>query len=209
MAGYYPYDLEELLEASEFDEFDDEDEFENIDEAEDFDEARRRRRGSRLRRPPLRTAKRGGAVPRRPAPGHVTKGELAATAKRLDAKIGTNATAIKTLDRRLNGLSADHNKLRTDVTKLQGSINDVRNMSMLMPLLSSQRTRDVSAAVAGTGIQAGDKVVVDSGDAMSKLLPLLMFSGSMGGSSGGSSGGMFGGDSGGLMMVAMIMAMQK
>ena len=60
-------------------------------------------------------------------------------------------------------------------------------------------------------IPAGSKVVVDTGDSFSKMLPLLMFSGAFGGggsSSGGQSGGMFGGDSGGIMMVAMMIAMQ-
>jgi hypothetical protein len=201
MAGYFPYELDELLESPELEGFE---EYEESD-----DEARRRPRPG-LRRPPVRTAKRGGAVPQRPSPGFATKAELAATANRLDGRIGVNSTAIKTVEGRTNTLTAEQAKLRTDVNKLQGSINDVRNMAMLMPLLSSQKTRAVTTPPAGTELQSGDKVVVDAGDSFSKMLPMLMFSGSFGGSSGGGhSGGMFGGDGGGMMMAMMMMAMHN
>ncbi|HEV8694628.1 MAG TPA: hypothetical protein VGQ93_10695 [Lysobacter sp.] len=194
----FPYELDELIhEADEY-------AFES-DESDESDEARRGRGG---RRPPVRTARRGNAVPQRPASGFATKAELTATANRLDARIATNSNAVKTLEGRVNTVSSDTGKLRTDLNKVQGSLNDVRNMSMLMPLLSTQKT--VTTTDAAGGIPVGSKVVVDSGDTFSKILPLLMFSGSFGGSSGGSgsSGGMFGGDSSGLMMVALIMATQ-
>jgi hypothetical protein len=195
MLTYAPY---------ETDEFESDEGFE-YDEYDESDEARRRRR------PPLRTAKRGNAVPQRPPSGFATRAELTATANRLDAKIATNSEAVKKLDARANTLSTEQGKLRTDLNKLQGSVNDVRNMAMLMPLLSTQKTRAASAAVTGTEIVAGDKVVVDTGDSFSKVLPLLMFSGGFGGSSSSSSGGggMFGGDNGGIMMAALIMAMDK
>lgn len=197
VANFFPSELDELLESDEFYEF---------DESDEFDEARRRT--PLRRRAPVRTAKRGGAVPQRPASGFASKAELTATANRLDARIATNSTAIKTVDSRVSTLTSENAKLRADLNKMQGGINDVRNMSMLMPMLSSQKTVTTTETVSG--IPAGSKVVVDSGDSFSKILPLLMFSGSFGGSSGQSgSGGMFGGDSGGLMMVAMIMATQN
>lgn len=196
VSTYFPYELDELLESEDFE----------VDESDESDE---RRRG-RPRRPPVRTAKRGGAVPQRPAAGFATKAELSATANRLDARIATNSTAIKTVEGRVNSLASDVAKLRSDAGKSQGGINDVRNMAMLTPLLSTQKT--VTTTEASGGIPAGSKVVVDSGDSFSKMLPLLMFSGAFGGSStssgGQSSGGMFGGDSGGIMMVAMMIAMQ-
>jgi hypothetical protein len=196
MLNFPLYESDELLES---------DEYADWDESDESDEARRRRG-----RAPVRTAKRGGAVPQRPQPGFATRTELTATANRLDAKIVTNSNAIKAVEGRVNTVASDSGKLRTDVNKLQGSLNDVRNMAMLMPLLTSTTTRTVTAAT--NGIAQGDKVVVDSGDSLSKVLPLLLFSGSMGGSSGGasgsSSGGMFGGDSGGIMMVALMIALQ-
>ncbi len=199
MSNYLSYESDDMLENDESYEYEDNDE---------SDEARRRRRA------PVRTAKRGGAVPARPSPGFATRTELTATANRLDAKIVTNSAAIKAVEGRANTLGTDFGKLKTEVGKLQGGLNDVRNMSMLLPLLSSQTTRAVTAPVNGTAIATGDKVVVDNGDSFSKLLPLLMFSGGMGGSSSGGSGsgGMFGGgDSGGggMMMVALMMAMQS
>lgn len=197
VANFFPSELEELLESDEFYEY---------DESDEFDEARRRT--PLRRRPPVRTAKRGGAVPQRPAAGFATKAELTATANRLDARIATNSTAIKTVDGRVSTLTSENAKLRADLSKLQGGINDVRNMSMLMPMLSSQKTVTTTEAIGG--IPPGSKVVVDSGDSFSKMLPLLMFSGTFGGSSGSSgSGGMFGGDGGGMMMMALIMASQN
>jgi hypothetical protein len=200
MLTYAPYETDELLESDEFFEF---------DESDESDEARRRRGAARA---PVRTAKRGGNVPPRPTPGFATRTELTATANRLDAKIATNSTAIKAVEGRVNALGTEQAKLRTDVNKLQGSINDVRNMAMLVPLLTTQSTRTATAAT--NGIQQGDKVVVDNGDSFSKVLPLLLFSGGFGGGSspspgggGNSGGGMFGGDSGGIMMVALMMAM--
>jgi hypothetical protein len=195
MLNYSPYESDEVLESDEFAEY---------DEFDESDEARRRRR------PPLRLPKRGGAVPQRPPQGFATKAELTATANRLDSRIATSATAIKTLEGRVNTMSSEQGKLRTDVNKLQGGLNDVRSMAMLVPLLSSQTTRTMTAAT--NGINAGDKVVVDTGDNVTKILPLLLFSGAFGSTSGGgtsSGGGMFGGDSGGLMMVALLMAMQN
>jgi hypothetical protein len=195
MLSYNPYELEEMLESDEL--------FQA--ESDESDEAARRRLL------PLRTARRGNTVPQRPAQGFATRAELMATANRLDAKISTNANAIKTVNGRVSTLSGDVTKLRTDVTKLQGNVNDVRNMAMLLPLLTTQTTRTVAANVANTDIRAGDKVVVDTGDNLSRLLPLLIFSGAFGSSGGasGSGGGMFGGDSSGIMMIALIMAMQK
>jgi hypothetical protein len=194
MLTYNPYELEEMLESDEL--------FES-DESDESDEARRRRR------PPVRTARRGNAVPQRPAQGFATRAELTATANRLDARIATNSTAIKTVEGRTATLSTDYGKLRTDVNRLQGGINDVRNMAMLMPLLTTQTTRKPGTALGE--IKADDKVLVDTGDNMSRLLPLLLFSGSFGSSSGGQSasggGGMFGGDNSGIMMIALVMAM--
>lgn len=209
VSNYFPYELDELLESEGFSEFDESDEFDEFDES---DEARRRR-GGRRRPSSVRLPKRGGAVPKRPGAGYATKAELTATANRLDGRIAIASKAIKTVEGRVNALSTDQGRLRTDVNKLQGSVNDVRNMAMLMPLLSTQKT--VTTTAETSGIPAGSKVVVDSGDSFSKLLPLLLFSGSFGGTPGGTpggqsgSGGMFGGDSGGIMLVAMMMAMQN
>ena len=197
MLNYAPYESDELAESDEFLEY---------DESDESDEARRRSRA------PVRTARRGGTVPARPMPGFATRAELTATANRLDAKIVVNSSAIRAVEARTNKIASDNGKLRAEVNKLQGGLNDVRNMAMLMPLLSSQSTKAVTASVAG--LAAGDKVVIDTGDSFSRILPLLMFSGTFGGSSqggtsgGSSSGSMFGGGDNGMMMVAMMIALQ-
>src|SRR6476620_5720901 len=189
----YPYELGELLESSEF-----------TPEAESSEWQEAPRRSN------VRTARRGNPSPQQPAQGYATKAELTATANRLDERIAVNSTAIKTVEGRFNSVAADHAKLKADVGRLQGGLNDVRNMSMLMPLLTTQTTRELTNNTAG--LQRGDRVVVDSGDTFSKLLPLLLFSGSFGGTGsqpGQGSGGMFGGDSSGIMLIAMMMAMGK
>lgn len=199
MYSYMPYESDELAESDEFAEY---------DESDESDEARR---GRARFRSPVRTARPGSAVPPRPTPGFATRAELTATANRLDAKVGVNSKAIKTVEGRVSTLAGENAKLRADLTKAQSGISDVRNMAMLMPLLTTQSTRAVSGDVAGTGLKSGDKVVVDNGDSFSRVLPLLLFSGGLGGSGGsGGSGGMFGGDGGGgIALIALMMATQN
>ncbi|GAB3102680.1 hypothetical protein [Lysobacter terrae] len=187
----YPYELGELLDSTEF-----------APEAEsaEWQEARRSN---------VRTARRGNATPQTPAQGYATKAELTATANRLDERIAVNSNAIKTVEGRFNGVAADHAKLKADVGRLQGGLNDLRNMSMLMPLLTTQTSRELQSTAGGT-LQRGDRVVIDTGDMFSRMMPMFLFSGSFGGSGtqSGQSGGMFGGDSSGIMLIAMMMAMQ-
>ena len=71
---------------------------------------------------------------------------------------------------------------------------------MLLPLLSTQETVTIGAQ---------PNVVIDSGDQLSKLLPILLLSGGFGGASGGSgSGGLFGGGGdGGIGTIALVLAL--
>jgi hypothetical protein len=96
----------------------------------------------------------------------------------------------------------------TEVNYLQRGLNDVRNMSFLLPLLStpSSRTLNDKDVDQGGTLQIGDKVLIDTSDNLSRILPLLLFSGGWGQS--GSGGGMFGGDNSGIMMLAVILALQ-
>ena len=192
-------------------------------EAGDFDEADDEMLGMEaddeaapiLRRPiPIRTPIRGNNVPPRPQPGFATRAELTATANRLDSKIGTLSSGVKTLETRARTLDTEQGKLRVDLKKeqtarqnLSGQLNNLTQISMLLPLLSSQSTVTTTAAVGG--IPDGTKVVVDSGNKFTQLLPILLLSGMMGSPSGTqSSGGMFG-DSNSTMMLAMFFALSK
>jgi outer membrane murein-binding lipoprotein Lpp len=202
---YLAYESDEAIEADEL--------YGELDEADESDEAVRRRPQRRMGAP-IRTPQRGGNIPPRPQAGFATRAELTATANRLDAKIGQLSTGVKALDGRVRALDSEQGKLRSALaaeTKkreaLAGQINNVQQMSMLMPLLSTQQTRNVTTPVPGTGLTTNDKVVVDNGDSLSRILPMLLFSGA--GNTGQSgSGGMFGGDNNTMMMLAMVMAMK-
>ena len=197
----YSNEADEALEADELFEF---------DEADESDEARR---PSRPRmRGPIRTPQRGGNVPPRPATGFATRAELTATANRLDAKIGTVSTGIKALDGRVRSLDSEQARLRTSVAAeakkreaLAGQLNNLQQLSMIMPLLSTQST--VTTTAAANGIPAGANVVVDNGSTLSRILPMLLFSSAGSTGQAGSSGGMLGGDNNSMMMVAMAVAL--
>ena len=182
------------------------------DEAEDYGEAARRpvrpRFGGPIKLPP-----KGGNVPPRPATGFATRAELTATANRIDAKIGTVSTGIKALDGRVRELNTENGRMRAQLTaevkkreSLSGQANNLQQMSMLLPLLSTQKT--VSATVKVNGVDTVENVVVDNGDQLSRILPMLMFSGIGGSSQPGSSGGMFG-DNNSMMMLALVLAFSK
>jgi hypothetical protein len=199
----YPYLVREADEGIEGDEL------YEADEHDEADEAARRPRG-RLR-PPIRTPQRGGNLPAARPSGFATKADLAATANKLDAKIGMVSTGLKALDGRVRGLDSEQGRLRSSLSAeskkreaLVGQVNNLQQLSMLLPLLSTQKT------VAMTD-NNGNTVngVVDNGDQFSRILPMLLFSSA--GSSGqpGSGGGMFGGggDNSSMMMLALVMAM--
>jgi hypothetical protein len=193
--------------------FEPEDYESDTEDLELSDEASRR---SRRMRAPIRTPQRGGNVPPRPASGFATRAELTATASRLDSKIGQVSSGIKALDGRVRSLDSEQGKLRSALSAeskkreaLISQVNNLQQMSMILPLLSTQKTRAVTKAVEGTEIAATDHVVVDNGDQLSRILPMLLFS-SAGSASAtgqpGSGGGMFGGDNNSMMMLAMAMA---
>ncbi|HSI16950.1 MAG TPA: hypothetical protein VK980_04215 [Sphingomonas sp.] len=197
---YNPFeDYGELLEDVESDEA--------FDEAFESDEAARGRGKPRLRVP---TARRGNPVPQKVASGFATKAELQATAQRLDARIATNSKAITTVDGRTRAIEGEAAKLRASLkheiaerTKatdaLKKGLDDARQLAMILPLLSTQDTQTVGGV---------PNVVIDNGDKMSKLLPMLLLSGGFGGSSGSGGGGLFGGD-GGMGPLVMMMALSK
>jgi hypothetical protein len=200
----YPY----LAYQGEDEAFEPEDFESDTEDFELSDEAARRPRRMRA---PIRTPQRGGNVPPRPATGFATRAELTATASRLDAKIGQVSTGIKALDGRVRSLDSEQGKLRSALSAeskkreaLVNQVNNLQQMSMILPLLSTQKTIKTTAAV--DAIPAGSNVVIDSGDQLSRILPMLLFS--TAGSTGqpGSGGGMFGGDNNSMMMLAMAMA---
>jgi len=58
---------------------------------------------------------------------------------------------------------------------LTGQVNNLQQMSMILPLLSSQKT--VQAKISESGVDTPENVVVDNGGTLSRMLPMLLFSG--------------------------------
>lgn len=198
---------------SEADEADESDELFARESDEAFDEAAPPRRFGG----PIRTPGRGNNVPPRPQQGFATRSELTATANRLDAKIATLSSGVKALDTRVRALDTEQGKLRADLKKemaerrnVTGQLNNLSQLSMLLPLLSTQKVFHPTADVGG-GITPATSLVVDDGDQFTKFLPILLMGGMFGAPGGtqtGSGGSMFG-DNNTIMMLAMFMALSK
>ncbi|MEN2786468.1 hypothetical protein ACFOKI_05625 [Sphingomonas qilianensis] len=204
-------DYGELLEAVEA--------VEDVEDTEDYEdyESARRGRGARPianRFGKVATAPKGNPVPKKVADGYATKADLHVTAQRLDARIATNSKAVTTLDTRTRSIENETNKLRVEFRRelaerkavteaLKRSLDEQRQLAVMLPLLSTQETTDALGV---------PNVVVDNGDQMSKLLPILLLSGGLGGNNAaaatpGASPGMFGGNDNGMATLAIMMAL--
>ncbi|MBX9797456.1 hypothetical protein [Sphingomonas sp.] len=203
----------ELLESGEnIENLESWDSFDSSEAGESFESSERNRRRNWR---PVPTPRVGNPVPRPASQGWATKAELQATAQRLDARIATNARAIRTLDGRTRTLETEAGRLRAELRRevterrnvtdaLRRGLDESRQIAMLIPLLSSTTTQTVGGV---------DNVVVDSGDQLSKVLPILLLSGGFGGSSGttgtsgGSGGGILGGGDNSFATFALVMAL--
>lgn len=215
MNGYV--ELEDLDAIAEMEDI----EMDESDEgAEDIDILERRRRARRFRQPP-RTAPGGGLFRPRPGPAssqYVTQTQLQAALQRVGAQIKTNGDAIKTLNGRVATLSSDVTRQAADLKKEQATrrreVKQLRDLSAILPLINQPTTvtltQDVRGSVASgsaftTGdvqLKAGTKVMTDTGDTLSLLLPLMLFSG--GGLGGGGGEGGLGGDSTPLLLAVAL-----
>lgn len=184
-------DLETEFDFGEYDEYDE------FDELSEYDEAAPRRR--KPSRPPLKTAARGNPTIKPPRSGVASKAELDATAKKLDARIATNSTALKTLETRHRASDAEMGRIsaalkkeivirKKQTTQVKTGLDESRQMAMLLPLI-----------VAGAGPD----------DKFAQMLPILMYSGALGGSGLGGSGGSGTGNDNGMMMMALMLTLAK
>ncbi len=200
----------------DFDEEDDE-ALEDLEDAleslgEDDDESyadlaeRRRRRRRRVRRAP--TARGRQLYRSRPAKGPVTQAQLQAALNRVRVEIRRNATGIKTINSNVSSLTTSVNTVRAEntrqtrdirkltqvntrqskaITNLKKDLESTRQQLLLTSLLSGGTKTLEFTADAGP-FESGDEIKVkDGGDSLTRLLPLLAFSGS---SSNGTGGGM-------------------
>lgn len=153
----------------------------------------------------------------RPASGaggtgnYVTQAQLQVVVAQVKALEGRVNTVNTNVTRMGNTISAAQKKETADRKKetdaLRGEIRQVRELSALLPMLSGPQSKTLTETVGG--LPAGTKVMVDSGDSLTTLLPLLLLSGS------GSGGGLFGSGGGGgggmdnSMLLVLLLAMRK
>ena len=199
--GYATEDLEAILESLEADE---------SDEADEMAEATRRRPWSRPS-----TATGTGLVPPRPQTGYVTEARLQAALARVGAQIKTNSDAIKTVNDKASAISAEQARQTTALKKeAEERKKDTARLASqsqllaLLPLLQTPKTVQLSAAV--DNLPPGTKVLVDGGDSLNTLLPLLLVGGLGSGTGLGSgSGGADTGSMGGLDPLLLVLLLSR
>jgi hypothetical protein len=161
----------------------------------------------------MRTATGTGLVSPRPNNQYVTQTQLQTSLAKVGDQLKANSNAIGGLSERV---SAQTEVIRKEVTarkketdQLKKDLNQTRQMSALLPLLSKPKSIQLQASAVPTGTSPVPKALVESNDAFGLLLPLMLMGG-MGGSSGGSGGGgMFGGDDSGMMMMVLALTLGK
>lgn len=191
MNGFESDDLDTLTEL-----------LEDVDD-ESYEEATPLSRLRQFRRPAPRTATGNNLFQARPTQ-YVTQVQLDAAMKRVGAQIKTNSDAVRTLNSRVAADAAAIQKeainRKQDLAKLRSNVQ----MTALLPLLIKPASVGPTSAedkIGGIDVPQGTKVLVESKDKLSALLPLLLMGG-LGGSDGKSSSG--GDDQ--MMMLMMVMA---
>lgn len=182
---YATEDLEAILESLE------------ADEADEMAERTRDHRSRPGSRPSTATGT--GLAPPKPQAGYVTEARLEAALARVGAQIKTNSDAIQAVNSRANTIS-DNVAAQTAALKKEteerkkdtARLASQAQLLALLPLLQTPKTVQLSRAV--DNIPANTKVLVDGGDSLNTLLPLLLVGGSGSGTGLGSGSG--GGDTG-------------
>jgi hypothetical protein len=185
----YSEDLDSLLDSIEF---------------EEFEEAARPRRAVRT------PSRQSSFVPRQPAtPASQT--QVQSAARNLDSKIETLSAAVKALETRTNSLStaqdrqvsllrkeaADRRK-GTDASR--ADLQQTKMLAVLLPLLTQESTD----ATDDSGRTV--KVLTQSQNQLSTLLPLLLL---MPGFSGGDGKGGFGGGDSTMMPLLLVLLLGR
>ena len=164
---------------------------------------------------PMRSAPAKSSYQPRPTTQYVTQTQLQATTTRIDGRI---TTLSKETTQHVNTLKREQSKqvalLKKEVAdrkketqSLKKDLSQLRDMAAILPLISRPSSQALTADV--DGLTAGTKVMIDKGDTLSLLLPLLLLGG-IGGSGGGSlfgGGSEGGGDSSGLLMLVLLLGM--
>jgi hypothetical protein len=145
-----------------------------LDEFEDFEERTPRRRAA-----PVRTPSRQSSFAPRANPSAASQGQVQAAARNLDSKIETLSNSVKALETRANSLGAEQDRvsaaLRKEMTErkkgtdaTRADLQQTKMLAILLPLLS-QETTDATDE-QGNPV----KLVTQSQNQLSLLLPLLL-----------------------------------
>jgi hypothetical protein len=175
--GYLLEDVPEAI-AAAFDESDESDE----SEAAPYN----RRRPVQVARPS--TAYRGRPAPSGPQQQYVTHDQLALALRTVSTQITTNSAAIKTVESRAATLATEVTRQalaikkesvdrKRETDRLGRELRQTREMAAILPMLSQPSSVTLGTKV--DNLQPGDKVLVDKGDALTSLLPLMLLMGSV------------------------------
>ena len=116
---------------------------------------------------------------------------------------------------RVAGVTAAMKKESSDrkkeITQLKSNLSQTQQMAAIMPLLTQGQSVTLTNALGN--LPVGTKVMVDSGNMLNLMMPMLMYSsiGDGGSATATGGGGLFGGGGGdgmgGMMPMFMIMAL--
>jgi hypothetical protein len=173
-----PMHAEDVYE--DLDEADDEDIEDALGEDSDISERRRRRRKARG----------GGYNKPRIEKSFVTQAQLQAASERIGKDIRTIDASVKSLE--------------NTARRSQNSMGQNMQMMALMPMLMK---KTITTTGASGGIPSGTKVVIDDGDMLTMMLPMMMMQGMGSGSTTGQNG-QGGMDPMMMMMMVLIMSDQ-
>lgn len=192
-----------------FDSFEDDYEWDEMDESDD--EAAKPRTRFRPMKAPTSASK--SSYQARPSQ-YVTQTQLQTTVTKLDGKISALSkstvqqinTVKKEQAKQIDLLKREAANRKKESEALRKELRQFREMTLLLPLISKPASKTLTDAAGG--LPVGTKVLVESNDMMSLLLPMLLMGGLGGSSPDGSSSGGLGGDNN-MMMLMLVMAMSK
>ncbi len=141
---------------------------------------------------------------------YVTQVQLEAALSRVDGKIKTVSDSTAAINSRVNTIAAAAKKENEDRKKeLEAQKKDFNGKVQLLALLPLLvRPASITTAAAVDNIPAGSKVLVESSDSLTALLPLLLIGG-MGGGSGGLGLGGDGSSDSSLLILALVLGLGK
>ena len=120
---------------------------------------------------------------------YVRQRQLKETTDRIDGDIsklnGRVASTETKMERQTAALRKESEERKKDINSLKNNVQ----LATLLPLLIKPQSRAVTAPVTGTDLQAKDNILVDTGDSLTALLPLLLLGGLGGSSDTSASGG--------------------